>query len=208
MAGSIERLEELDAPVWRLWLHYVEMGLIRESDEDDLIAFLESWHPFDCIVGRWTAVHVWRAMGDLRSEKAVATLVDLLDMPEIAWTWATEDLPVAFGMIGAASMDPLTSYLEDVTRDETSRALAGDGLSWIASLHPQYSAECVEAIAAVLRTYRTQDPSLNSLLIWHLAEMGAMDTVPLMRKVFEEGRADLNWGSWDKVEETLQEHSG
>src|SRR5579884_1437331 len=75
----------------------------------------------------WAPMHAWRALGQLGAEAAIEPLIGMLE-PLEEDDWATEELPVVFGMIGPAAIEPLRRHLTEPTNRPYARTSAASAL--------------------------------------------------------------------------------
>lgn len=205
MKPLFRKLLELGHPDWKRWDDYPALG-IGLDDEEELIAVVSD--PAFVLaapdsVESWAALHAWRALGQLRSTRAIPALAGLLPLAQDD-DWMLGDLPTVFGMIGSDALPALSAFVMDLAEGIFSRATAADGLSRVAQRHPEARDECVSILSAALERFEEHDPLLNSLLIGHLVDLQAVEAVPLIEGVFEAERIDLaHMGDWEDVQIAL-----
>lgn len=205
MKPVYRRLLEVGDPDWKSWEDYLSLGL-GPDDEDELIAMVsdpafvhadpDSWE------GRVTP-HAWRALGQFASTRAIPALVGLLAVCEDD-DWLLEDLPKVFEMIGPEAVPALTTFLHDGGQGIFAPATAAGSLTHIAQRHPEERDRCVAILMAALKPALEQDPTLNSILVGHLVDLGAVEAASLIEAVYESERADLlHMGDWEDVQIAL-----
>jgi hypothetical protein len=151
----------------------------------------------------WAPIHAWRTLGQLRAQAAIEPLLSLFSMfeDEGGSDWVSDELPQVYAMVGAAAIPALSAYLLDDSHDLYPRAYAASSLSHIAEAHPDFRAECIAPIVAVLEKFATNEPLLNSEMINYLMDLKALETLPLMEKAFAADAVDLMMqGDWEDVQ--------
>lgn len=176
-------LSEADVPeLCRL----AQADTLYDDEADDLVVF--------------ASVHAWRALGELRAEAAIDTLIGVFRHAEMD-DWVLEELPAILGRIGPTAIVPLTAYLEDDDNDTWARAAAMESLSAIARAFPETRDRCVAIFRGELARFAERDALFNALLIGELINHAAVETAPLMEQVFAAGAVDLTCvGDWEDVQ--------
>lgn len=93
-------------------------------------------------------------------------------------------------MIGPAAIPALSEYFADASHNLYPRSYACDALREIAESYPESRAACIEAITRTLERFEENDYELNAFIIDDLAEIKAVETLPLIEKAFESDRVD------------------
>lgn len=206
MSAALEVLLELGDPGGRgKWLDYLALGLGSEAEED-LIAVLGDpafvWAEMHSNES-WAALHAWRSLGQLKSVKAIPSLVGLMENVEDD-DWMMQDLPEVFGMIGTDALPALSEYVADAGRGTFPRAIASSALLRIAQLHPEARDECVRAQMAALEGFEQQDPLLNSMVAGDLVELDGIEAASLIGRAFRAEQMDVrHMGDWEDVQIAL-----
>lgn len=206
-AAPLDRLLALGRPAMRLdtWEDYRALGigdehvaeLIRLAADPELL-----WTDAEDERG-WAPIHAWRALGQLRAEAAVDPLLEVLDELEDS-DWAHEDLPLVFGMIGAAAVPSLARYLADSDRDEWNRTAAAGGLKEIARAHPEARDDAVAALARQMGKWYRSPETVNSFVMSYLVDLGVREAAPEIEAAFEADAVDLLIrGDWEDVQVDL-----
>lgn len=146
----------------------------------------------------WAPLHAWRALGQLRAERAVRPLLRLVDEELKNDDWALEDFPKVFAMIGPAAIPALSACLSDESKDFAARSGASDSLEEIAKQSPESHDECVRLLSEQLEKHARNDPALNGFLIVSLVDLQAREHFELIKEALlaghvEEALADLPW---------------
>jgi hypothetical protein len=186
------------------WTNYRALGLTHEHvpglirmATDRALYMLDSDNP-----AVWSSIHAWRALGQLRAEEAIQSLIPLLH--EIDDDWMGEDLPEVFGLIGPAAIAPLGVYLADNSHDWYPRAVAARSLAIIGQRHPESRDESVAVLTSQLEHYKTVDPEVNAFLISALVDLKAIESQAVMRRAFGARRVDeMVMGNWEDVRAEL-----
>ena len=180
------------------WPNYLELGLGPE-DIPELIRMatdrklrdLEQEEYEDEDPDFWAPIHAIRALGQLHAESAIEPLVNLLaELQDQDDEWMLEEMPSVYCMIGPAAIPAVTAYLADSSHDMYSRAYASNGLIEIANRYPASREECIAAISKQLEAFEENDYELNAFIIGDLAQLKAVETLPLIERAFEADRVD------------------
>jgi hypothetical protein len=188
----------------RDWPDYLALGLgpehipdlIRMATDDELNDG-DSESP-----DVWAPAHAWRALGQLRAAEASAPLVQLFQrVDDSDDDFLNEDLPEAFGLIGAAAIPALTAYLADPSHGLWARVAVGQSLKEIGLRHLEARDECVAVLTHQLEKFKEQDPDLNAYLISPLLDLHAVESAPLIERAFAAGTVDESVaGDWEDVQ--------
>lgn len=194
------------------WLDYPALGL-TEADVPELIRLLEDHDlrfmdappdfPVSEDLPEWFAqVHAWRALAQLRAEAAIPSILGILyQIDGHDDDWLSEESPEVFAMIGPAALRPLAEYLADEDKGPFARAAITSALSEMGKSHPETRDECVEILASALENYETNDEALNSLLVFDLVRLKAVEQVDLIGKAFASGNVDeMVMGDFEDVQ--------
>src|SRR5687767_13799405 len=115
-----------------------------------------------------------------------------------------EEVPRALGRIGSPALDATANFLTDQTEPLWSRIAATEAIAAIGKTDPDTRDACVALFAKQLEAFETQDEQLNSFLVWGLIDLDAVETAPLMERVFASGRIDISLnGDWEDVQVEL-----
>ncbi len=193
------------------WPDYLALGLEGEHIPD-LIRMATD----EALLGRglgyenaWGPTHAWRALGQLRAETAIEPLLDLFHfIDDRQDEWMTEELPQVYGMIGAAAIPALSTYLADNSHGQHARIAAAASLEAIGIQHPEARDACIAALTRYLEQGSagevTSDPSLNGFVIRALIQLEAVESAPAIERVFADDAVDfLITGDWQDVQVDL-----
>lgn len=190
------------------WPDYSEYGLGAEHIPDLIQLATDSelhWADSESLE-IWAPIHAWRALGQLRAEEAIESLLNLFhELEEDGWAdWTGEELPRVFGLIGAAAIPALTAYLADTSHNISPRISAAHGLAEIGMSHAEARKACITAIARQLEAFQKNDREFNGFLISFLVDLQAIETAPLMQRAYSAGRVDeIVMGDWEDVQVAL-----
>ena len=174
------------------WPDYLGIGLTHENIPE-LIRMVTDrellWADQDSIEV-WAPVHAWRALGQLRAEEAIKPLIGLFD--ELSEDdWASDELPEVMALFGAKAIQPLKEYLSDSSKNELARATAANCLEKIGNANSFLKNVCISILTDHLEQSTSDVPTLNGLVISHLIELEAVDSIGAIRRVFNTGNVDL-----------------
>jgi hypothetical protein len=174
------------------WPDYLKIGLTREH-VPELVRMVTDrellWADQDSIEV-WAPVHAWRALGQLRAEEAIKPLIGLFD--ELSEDdWASDELPEVMALVGAKAIQPLKEYLSDSSNNELARAIAANCLEKIGNANSFLKNDCISILTKYLEQSTFDVATLNGLVIAHLIELEAVDSIGAIRKAFNNGNVDL-----------------
>lgn len=141
----------------------------------------------------YAQIHAWRALGQLRAEAAVESLLDLLAAQgdDADWNdWTTEEVPRVLGLLGPAAIPATVARLERRGREEWPSVYFAGALTEIAKRHPETRAEVVRELSRVLDTARDNDPGANGSVIADLLDLKAAEAWPVIEQAFATGNVD------------------
>jgi HEAT repeat protein len=187
------------------WPNYLELGLgpehipdlIRMATDRELRG-LEPEEGEEEKPEFWAPVHALRALGQLHAEAAAEPLVNKFSEVEHDH-WVQEELPQIFVLIGSAAIPSLTAHLTDSSHEIYTRAFAAESLEAIGKKYPESRSECISVISKQLEEFEENDYELNAFLIANLSHLKAVETLPLIERVFEADRVDESVINLDSV---------
>lgn len=180
------------------WRNYLELGLTVEH-VPELLRILDNitdfWPEVDVFNApeSYAPIHAWRALGQLKAELAIPSLVRL-----IVWNedenadWIMEDIPAVLGMIGPASIPPLRDYLLKPDKFEWASVTMAHSLAEIGNQNPEYRNACLDALQASLEQYADNGETINAFLIDYLAELKAVEAAPLVERAYQADAVDIS----------------
>ncbi|MBZ0294107.1 MAG: D-aminoacylase [Anaerolineae bacterium] len=144
-------------------------------------------------------VHAWRRLAQLHVNEAIEPLISLLDHynPFVIM----EEMPTVMGMFGTPAITPLKNYLEDASREDVPRSLAGGLLIGVGRWNGGLVYDLCESIVIQqLERYEQNSPLLNAFLI-RLLNNAEADIVELVTKIYMTKQVDTEVaGSWDEMQ--------
>jgi hypothetical protein len=194
-------------PAWPEQLDYLPLGFGPEHIEDLIHMATDErlrWADSESLEV-WAPIHAWRALGQLRAESAVESLLGVLaQTDEFDDDWTMEELPDVFGLIGPAALDPVAAYLADADHGLWARITAAASLAKIGLQHPETRDACVAALVQTLERFAENDEGLNADVIYNLTELHAVEAVDLIQRAFDAGQVDeMVMGGWPEVQVEL-----
>lgn len=161
----------------------------------------------------WAPVHAWRMLAALceNADKPTAAcvvppLVETLDrLDRLSDDFGLEELPYVFERIGPAALPYIATFYRDQRRRFGARLYAVQALELIAKAHPSTRDAVRHALRQVLALSRFNDPAINASVISAMIKINDADSLPMIRKAFDEGRVD-EWGCGplEDVEENIR----
>jgi hypothetical protein len=208
----VSKLLALGRPSAEPWQDYLALGL-TPADIPELTRLVEDHDlrvmepPADLgddeELPEWYAqIHAWRALGQLKAEAAIPTLLGTLwQVDEEDDDWVGEGIEDAFALIGPAAIQPLGEYLADETNGLYARTAASGSLQKIATAHPETRAACIGQLVAVLEKHQENDKGLNGFIIADLVDLKDTEHLDLIEKAFAAGHVDeMIQGDFEDVE--------
>lgn len=183
------------------WEPYPERYGLGQDDIPELIRMAED--PELSEVGGdeprgWAPIHAVRALGQLRAEEAISSLIELLgDYSED--DYFVNSIPPALGLIGPSALPAVWAYLDDTSRDDEDRTTILDAVESIAEHHPEAHDEVVQGLIQRLTPLATNSDLMNSYLISVLTDLGTREALPLMRQAFEAERVEEDFITWHEI---------
>lgn len=188
------------------WLDYAAMVGIGPGDIDALIAVacdLELYRGDPASGEVWAPLHAWRALGQLRADKAVGPLLWLLKA-EIDDHRIADELPHVFGMIGPAALPELAAFVLDRSLETFVAATALEGIREIGVRHRPFRAACVDALVQVLAPHPNGSPAINGFAIIALIDLKAAEAIGAVRAALARNAVDMSLaGDLEEVEMAL-----
>ena len=188
------------------WADYVSEYNLTDEHIPDLLKMLDVYtQPIDDFdehdPASWTAIHVWRALGQLKNEQAIQPLIDV--MMRGTWEdWGWEDIPQAIALIGEPAIEP-------VKRELAKRAAKYDlhptwfhgTLENIANMNNSLKERVVDILIEQLEEAKTNDPALNGFIIGTFLDWKVERALPTIEKAFATDSVDTGIvGDWEEVQ--------
>jgi hypothetical protein len=175
------------------WPEYREFGL-GEANVPDLIRMatdprLNRAAPDSAEV--WAPLHAWRALAQLGATEAAEPLIRLVTrLPND--DWASDEIPVVMGMLGADSLPALTRCLNDESDPSLNRIPAVTAIERIGAMHPDRREDCIVALRHQLARHRDRPAYLNGFIVTALVDLKATEEIDLIREAFADDDVDLS----------------
>lgn len=149
----------------------------------------------------YSPMHACRALGQLKTEKAIQALLTLFDSE---YDFLREELPTILGKIGPICIPILSGYLAAGERPWLGISTAASGLTKIAQLNPDYRQECIDELTTALARHKEQAAETNGSLVVELINLKATGAVSVIERAYKEGPMDeMFCGSWARVQIAL-----
>jgi hypothetical protein len=192
------------------WINYPAQFGLTLDHVPDLIQLTATWDEdklFDDDVDPaiYAPIHAGRALGQLRAEEAIDTLIALSklsnDEPD---DWVAEELPEILGLIGPAAMPALTTFATDSGQGIWPRVTVGSTFVYLVKRYPDQRSLAIAALSAALADFANNDPELNGFLVCYLLDLEAVEAAPTMEQAFAAKAVDVAFaGDWHDVQVTL-----
>jgi hypothetical protein len=157
----------------------------------------------------WAPIHAMRALIQIGTEATIEPLACLLeydadaDYDEID-DWPLEEIPRAFGQMGAAAAPRCLQLLRDQSKHIHSRLAAAVALEKMAEQNPDLRGEAVAAIARELQSFDDNEPEWNGWLVSELIHLKAVEAADRIQQAFDADQVDETIvGDWDEVQAAL-----
>ncbi|MBI5121896.1 MAG: UPF0149 family protein [Rhodospirillales bacterium] len=175
-----------------VWPDYLQLGL-TSSHIPDLIRMASDPtlnHAGEGKAEVWAPLHAWRALGQLKAEKAVQPLLELLkDLSDD--DWFCEDLPRVLALIGPGAIQAVADFLANTNIDPDDRISAPECLEKIAAAHPDHRDECIGVLVSELNKHQANGPSLNAWIVSALVGLHAVEAIELIRQAFKSNSVEF-----------------
>lgn len=174
------------------WPNYLSLGFSKEHIPEliRMATDIELNRGDSDTLEVWAPAHAWRTLGQLQAEEAIEPLLDLLNSLDDEDDWIGDDLPIVFGMIGSSALPFLSKFLTDKSNRLFSRIITIHSIEVIGSNDSELQNKCIEILNNQLELFKENDPSLNGFLICHLAELKAKQSIPIIKKAYENDCVD------------------
>ena len=140
----------------------------------------------------WAPVHARRVLGQLRAEESVLPLLAFLKSAGLDDDWTDMELPVVFGLIGAAAISSVAAFVWDQSNSTFPASTAIAGIKEIARRHPACRGECVGILGRLLERRGDTDPALNGFAVSALIDLEAVEAIDAIRDAFRRKSVDVS----------------
>ncbi|EAQ78606.1 hypothetical protein [Blastopirellula marina] len=152
--------------------------------------------------------HAWRALGQLGVIDAIAPLARYVegDGSDLWDEWANEEMPVVFGIMGEAAIEPLRRHIEDVSIGERGRISLVEGLEKVAQFQPplcdRVTSQLDELLQLEIKAKRYDD--IATFLVISLVELKAKTAAETIERAFAAQLIDETLGGcWGDTRRAL-----
>jgi hypothetical protein len=172
------------------WPNYAAFGITTEHIPEliRIIQEVEAFWPDEELEADEISapIHAWRALGQLKTQQAIQPLMALIEKnEELESDWVMEEIPEVMGMIGSVCIPALRAYLLTPGRKTWACVTCSHCLAEIGKQHPDSWADCVAALQAGLEQFSENDETINAFLISYLADLRAVEAVPLVERAYQ-----------------------
>ena len=131
----------------------------------------------------WATYHAIRLLGELRAAEAVEPLLALREEDD---DYVDQYLPKSLARIGRPAVEPLREALFAPNADVYGAARVGNALTGMAETYPELRSELVGILTERLDADVPNDESeaLRAFLISDLADLRAVESAPLVRRLY------------------------
>ena len=186
--------------------HYLDKFGLTEEHIPELIRMVGDQELHDAdeeSLEVWGPIHAWRSLAELRAETAIQPLISLIpQLPD--HDFLLDELPDVLAQIGPGAIPALRDYLANSDYNASARASAVDSLEVMAIQHPEFRDECVSILTERFAYSDPESRILNSIVIWSLVALKAVEAASEIEAAFAGDRIDKNWcDNWEVVQVEL-----
>ena len=186
---------------------YAEMGITKEHIPElirmvkDPVLALRT----DGLDRPIAPTHAWRALCQLNAFEAITPLLEWFDVhSESNEDWFWEELAWSMLELGGGAAAPLNAWLQKEPPTRLASEAAAFGLAEVGKWDEDARPGCVAGLVASLERFANHTPEFNAYLVMALAEVRAVNAVPLIRKAIKAGAVDEDMiGSWEELKEVI-----
>ncbi len=193
-----EPADDVDYGAWAEQLADVVPQLIQMTLDEDL----NSREPDDPAV--WAPLHALGVLGELGPPEAAEPLIECFDWQD---DWFSEELPDVYAAIGPSAAPMLQEYLEDATKDPFARGDAARSLIAIAMEYPEVYDDIIAYLIDFLDRPTADDNAdeeiTTTFVIAELADQGASEAYPAIKRAYDEDRVDTKIINLDGVKRSF-----
>jgi hypothetical protein len=192
LSALIERLREVGKePPRSLFDEILEYG---QQAVEPLIQLVKNYPAEGLEVDEnvyWAVYHAINLLGELRAPEAVQPILALLDEDD---DYVDGLLPGSLAFIGQPAVEPLRAALFAPDAYVYGVVRAASALAKMADKHPELRPELVKMVTDRFEADIPNDEHdiLLAFLASNLADLRAVDAVPLVRRAYEDGRLDAS----------------
>lgn len=149
----------------------------------------------------WAPVHAWRALYQF-GPTAIAALEPLLTLPSL-WPdddWIGSEIPKVIGNMGELIIPVLEQEWDNAVKDEDRRIFVSECFKELGEHYPHCQAQINTIATRHLENYRHHTDAVNGFLIALLCDFVGREALPLIERVFFEGKLDTFIANWEDVQ--------
>lgn len=138
----------------------------------------------------WAPIHALELLGELRATESIEPLLPLFGLDNDV---LGDTLPVVYGQIGEAAIEPMRTLLFDRSKDVWARVRAASALVEAAKYHPELRSRAIEILVERLSPAESRTPddeTIDGFIIADLLDLKPTEALPAIRQAFAEDRVD------------------
>jgi len=144
----------------------------------------------------WAPLHALRLLGRLSAHQSAERLLALMDRED---DWLSDLLPSVWAEMGPRAAEPLWVYVRDRQHNPEQRGNVMIGLQKLAEKHRPYRRAVVQGLLRLLDDAPEEDGTASAYIAHALGELGAVETLPALRRAYDEDKVSLDILTWDDV---------
>jgi hypothetical protein len=191
----------------REWPNYIKLFSLTSQHIPELIKLAtDRRHNFaEDDPAMWGPVHAWRALGQLRAEKAIEPLIGLLHyIDQDGDDWINEEIPPVLGMIGPSAIEPLRTYISSRENPKYARIVAGESLRMIPDYFPEQRERIINILSEQLSRGTNDEREINGFIVGELLDLNAVEKVQVIKAAYDRKCVDYKiCGNWKEVQQEL-----
>jgi hypothetical protein len=188
------------------WADYVSEYNLTDEHLPDLLKMLDVYtQPIDDFdehdPASWTAIHVWRALGQLKNEQAIQPLIDAM-MRDTWEDWGWEDIPQAIAFIGEPAIEPVKQELAKRATDyDLHPTSLVSTLQHIGDRDESLHERITDILIEQMEKAKANAPTLNGFIVSTFLDWKQEKALPVMEKAFAADSVDTSIaGDWEEVQ--------
>lgn len=141
----------------------------------------------------WAPMHAWRVLAQLQASEAVTPLAQVLDWSEDSdGDLINEGLTDALEEFGEPVIEPLTAFINEAGHKAPGYIGASEVMARVVERHPEYRERVVAGISSALEAhFERNDEDVNGFWLADLLDLKAVESYPIIKKVFEANRINV-----------------
>ena len=150
-------------------------------------------------------IHVWRILGQLKSEEGMAKLLKDVDrMDKRGDDWYLEEFPYIFRNVGTKLFPALKKYLNEEEHEEYTYVCVIHCIKEVGTINSNARDTAIAILKDKLEKFEKNDITHNAFLITYLVDLKAVEAAELMERAFAADVVDSSVdGSWYAVKRLL-----